>query len=129
MTDLIIETGKVKTRDDQEVRIYATDAGGDYPVHGAVKTDHGWESETWTLGGFYYADDPRGGGDLISIPPPQYFNIYTNPDNKQYTGYMCSSIAEAKKQAVKYAHNRTKLDNTFKYLNGEITKVEPGEHE
>ena len=35
MTDLILETGKVQARDGSEARIYATDAGGDYPVHGA----------------------------------------------------------------------------------------------
>ena len=123
MTDLIIETGKVKTRDDQEVRIYATDAGGDYPVHGAVKTDHGWESETWTLGGFYYADDPRGGGDLISIPQPQYFNIYTYLIGGIFIGAMWDSIDEANQQVDK--SDSIDFYETFQYLHGEVTKVEP----
>jgi len=124
MTDLILETGKVKTCDGREVRIYATDGGGTYPVHGAIKLDHEWEFETWKLSGSYTDGEQDHRYDLTAIPQPQYFNIYTNPNGKQYTGYMCSSIAEAKEQAVKCARNKTKLDDTYKYLDGEITKVE-----
>ena len=37
------------TRDGREVRIYATDGGGHYPVHGAFKaSDGGWIKEDWT---------------------------------------------------------------------------------
>lgn len=32
-----------RTRDGREVRIYATDGVGDYPVHAAVKNSKGWE--------------------------------------------------------------------------------------
>ena len=43
---------KYKTRDGRDVRIYAVDAGGDYPVHGAILSDFdGLQMETWTRAG------------------------------------------------------------------------------
>lgn len=46
----MIELGKkYRTRDGQEVRIYAVDAGGAKPVHGAWRNDTGrWVHECWT---------------------------------------------------------------------------------
>jgi hypothetical protein len=41
---------KYRTRDGRDVRIYAADAGGAHPVHGAVLRtgpDVRWLSETW----------------------------------------------------------------------------------
>jgi len=47
----MFEVGKeYKTRDGRMVRIYATDAGGDYPIHGAVKSEN-WGSQSWTVFG------------------------------------------------------------------------------
>lgn len=37
-----------RTRDGREVRIYATDGGGAWPVHGAVKLGHQWFMREWT---------------------------------------------------------------------------------
>ena len=37
-----------QTKDGRLVRIYATDAGGPYPVHGAVYSDRRWKVATWT---------------------------------------------------------------------------------
>jgi len=39
---------KYRTRDGREVRIYATDGGSRYPVHGAVCMDDGWLPRQWT---------------------------------------------------------------------------------
>ncbi len=36
------------TRGGQEVRIYATDAGGLFPVHGAIFQDGTWHGMKWT---------------------------------------------------------------------------------
>lgn len=40
-----------RTRDGREVRIYATDAGGLFPVHGAILCDGLWIGMKWTLDG------------------------------------------------------------------------------
>ena len=39
------------TQDGAEVRIYATDAGGPYPVHGACKNANGWNPIRWSIYG------------------------------------------------------------------------------
>jgi hypothetical protein len=43
----------VTSRDSHKVRIYATDAGGDYPVHGAIynRITCEWTVATWTKEG------------------------------------------------------------------------------
>jgi len=45
---------KYRTRDGQEVRIYAVDGNCPYPVHGAIKTEHGWSVACWDDDGNYY---------------------------------------------------------------------------
>jgi len=42
-----------KTKDGFEARIYATDAGGDYPIHGAIRRENGWDTATCTRDGSY----------------------------------------------------------------------------
>jgi hypothetical protein len=39
------------TREGQEVRIYATDGYGSYPIHGAALTDNGWNNTVWSRKG------------------------------------------------------------------------------
>jgi len=46
-----------RTRDGREVRIYATDGGGDYPVHGAMLGHDGWQHFMWRVNGKSYFDD------------------------------------------------------------------------
>lgn len=49
---------KDKTRGGNPVRIYATDVGGDYPIHGAVKGRDGtWDVESWAADGAYLVGD------------------------------------------------------------------------
>jgi hypothetical protein len=44
----MIELGKqYKTRDGREVRIYAVDAGGHRPIHGAIREGQEWFACTW----------------------------------------------------------------------------------
>lgn len=44
------------TKDGRPVRLYAIDAGGEYPVHGAIwrEDEQYWESATWTARGKYF---------------------------------------------------------------------------
>jgi hypothetical protein len=48
------EPGKYyKTRDGRKARIYITDAGGTYPVHGAVWNTNIWILHTWQTDGIF----------------------------------------------------------------------------
>lgn len=58
---------KYKTRRGREVRIYAVDAKGNYPVHGAIRDPKGqWELESWTTDGEYILNRTNN-MDLIEI--------------------------------------------------------------
>jgi hypothetical protein len=48
---MINKDKQYKTRDGREVRIYATDGTGVFPVHGAIKHGDGWSSFTWANNG------------------------------------------------------------------------------
>ena len=128
MTDLIIETGKVKTCDGLEVRIYATDGGGIYPVHGAIKLDHEWEFETWKLSGSYTDGEQDHRYDLTAIPQPLYFNIYTYKTGNPVKGIFfddLEALAEATQRQADRHRANAKCTQAFQYLDGEVTKVEP----
>jgi len=65
---MIDKSKTYKTRDGGEVRIYATDGGGLFPVHGAIRTHGGWESTSWTKSGVLYVND-ESCVDLIEVRP------------------------------------------------------------
>lgn len=60
------------TRNGTPVRIYATDAGGEYPIHGATKSDEeGWTLRTWCEDGSHVYDGVEPGPlDLIPRAAP-----------------------------------------------------------
>ena len=80
----MIELGKqYKTKGGREVRIYAVDGGGRFPVHGAVKLNDGtWRQEEWTPTGSYNGE--RDGHslpnahDLIEVPPRIQREVWLN---------------------------------------------------
>jgi hypothetical protein len=86
----MIELGKqYKTRDGCEVRIYAVDGGGRFPVHGATKQNNGtWRQEEWTLTGSYNGEKDGhtlpNALDLIEEKPriqrEVWVNVYKNPN-------------------------------------------------
>ena len=62
-----------KTRGGYLVRIYATDGGGEFPVHGAYWDDEEsgcWEPNRWMEGGEYLAGRNPSPLDLIPKRPP-----------------------------------------------------------
>ena len=71
---------KYRTRDGREVRIYATDGGGEVPVHGAVKGPTGWVSCCWQRDGvqMFYEDTY----DLSEVKPrikrTVWLNVYAD---------------------------------------------------
>ena len=58
---------KYRTRDGREVRIYALDGGGNYPVHGAFKSHTGWVVRHWPQDGIQSVFG--GSDDLIEVKP------------------------------------------------------------
>jgi hypothetical protein len=64
---MISKDKQYTTREGQEVRIYATDGAYDFPIHGAVLNDDGWEDQTWKQDGGFNHDASRF--DLIEIVP------------------------------------------------------------
>jgi hypothetical protein len=72
-------TKTYETRDGRAVRIYATDGGGDYPVHGAIQREDGtWRTDTWVASGETYADGASSLDDLIEVKPERegWINVY-----------------------------------------------------
>ncbi len=62
-----IEVGKLyATRDGRQVRIYSTDGCGEYPIHGAVKIEEGWESADWTHKGRFNVQRPDMKTDIVA---------------------------------------------------------------
>jgi phenolic acid decarboxylase len=59
---------KYRTREGNEVRIYAVDGAEMHEVHGAYKLNGGWISETWTKKGTYFATS-ESEIDLIEFTP------------------------------------------------------------
>lgn len=127
-----IKTGRVRTDGGLEVRIYATDGDGDFPIHGATKHEDGWEAETWTREGRYAISNNDHSRDLVLIPQTQYFIIYKHKDDTYPTiSNFVSTIYEAKELGINLCNrfDRVKSFEIYKYLNGEITKVELEEDE
>jgi len=78
---MIDKNKKYRTRDGREVRIYATDGRGDWPVHGAYLVNDGWHLTTWRADGSFYIveEQPQ---DLIEVRPrikiDCWVNVYDN---------------------------------------------------
>ena len=74
----MFEAGKeYKTKSGERVRIYATDAGGCYPIHGATKyqdDDNGWQLASFTASGQALVGIPST-YDLIP-PRREVFGIF-----------------------------------------------------
>lgn len=75
-----------RTREGLEVRIYAVDGGGRWPVHGAIKDADGWKAENWKLTGKAYDSTSRP-DDLIEIKPKnvRWVNIYPSSHMTNHT--------------------------------------------
>jgi hypothetical protein len=66
---MIDKNKKYKTRSGLDVRIYATDGGGEYSVHGAYLDGGEWEQESWTESGHHLSGVDCGSLDLVEVVP------------------------------------------------------------
>jgi hypothetical protein len=97
-----------RTRDGREVRIYAIDGRGDYPVHGAIQTITGWEAHIWFKSGkSIFEDETERSGDLIEVKPrikrTVWLNVYPdkNGDYSQLKGLADALAATDRLACVK----------------------------
>jgi len=85
---MIDKSKTYKTRDGREVRIYATNGGGDQAIHGAVLTDEGWRVHAWYSDGVYARSDRNGHRDLIEVRPryqrTEWLNVYKHVTHGWY---------------------------------------------
>lgn len=91
-----------KTRDGKEVRIYATDGGGRYPVHGALlfENETGWSITVWTSKGRWSggSEHPH---DLIEVKPRIKDTFWINA----YKGWY-GSFNDSRKEADENCNER-----------------------
>lgn len=55
-----------RTRDGREVRLLMTDAGGDWPVLGALRSGYTWSSWVWAADGAGSRSGPNA-ADLVEV--------------------------------------------------------------
>jgi len=92
----MIDKSKVyKTRDGREVRIYATDGGGEYPVHGAYLCRGEWRVEAWDEKGFWTDPDHEDNVDLIEVKPRIKREVWVNVYPDVRFGQIFKTKAEA----------------------------------
>ena len=66
---LVVMEKQYSTRDGKEVRLYAVNQGGLFPVHGAIRSTSGyWMVSGWTRDGRYKTDCPSHVHDLVEAP-------------------------------------------------------------
>ena len=67
---MIDMTKKYRTKENKEVRIYATDGAGEHCIHGAISEDTGgWRYALWTRNGEFISKTTGSLDDIIEISP------------------------------------------------------------
>jgi hypothetical protein len=75
---MAIDISRVKrTRGGAEVRIYATDGEGLYPIHGAFFNGDWWVMQTWTSDGVVRCG-PESDYDLVEEPRTMELDLWVN---------------------------------------------------
>jgi len=90
-----------RTRDGREVRIYATDGGGAYPVHGAVLGTNFWSTTNWSENGSYRINHDDHEYDLIEVRPRHKRTVWLNA-----YGDNTNSVYGSKEAADRFTHCR-----------------------
>ena len=75
---------KYRTRDGREVRIYAVDGGGSFPVHGAIRFENFWGLISWDFDGEHATSSLPSFDkyDLIEVKPRIRQTVWMNVYNK-----------------------------------------------
>lgn len=93
-TKMIDPKRKYRTRDGREVRIYATDGGGDHPVHAAIKNTDGWKGFQFQADGTWCEFETSS--DLIEVKPRIQREVWANvyPDVAECLYYTTKKRAD-----------------------------------
>lgn len=91
---MIDKNKQYRTRDGREVRIYAVDGCGDYPVHGASLVDGGWTPHIWSSSGEFWKGAEGTASDLVEVKPEHTRWLVVTP----LTGF--ATKEEAVKEAL-----------------------------
>jgi hypothetical protein len=76
---------KPKTREGFDYRIYATDGGGEYPIHGAIKKEPGlWLPIQWTNRGRFDSSVPNKHDLIPDLPEPFEFDCTVDVGSQNY---------------------------------------------
>ncbi len=91
-----VEIGKqYKTKASDEVRIYATDCGGEYPIHGAYRIGDIWLNQSWTADGKAVVGQSAL-SDLIEVKPRIQREVWLNvyPEKVQDCTHNTKELAD-----------------------------------
>lgn len=102
-----------KTRDGREVRIYATDGGGNFPVHGAIRKGDGWAACTWTADGRCYDSGEISDMDLVEVKPRHKRTVWLNVYPPKYPTFAFPSKPYADESAAEGRIACLKIDLDF----------------
>lgn len=100
---MISKDKQYRTRDGREVRIYATDGWGDYPVQGAIGEADGWILQAWRSNGKSGEGISERRADLIEVKPRikrEYWLVLYND------GEVCSYRTEELAKNAMFKSNR-----------------------
>jgi len=111
----MIDKSKIyKTRDGREVRIYATDGGGEYPVHGAHMINGQWLHNGWTACGGYDVEVDEHEFDLIEVKPrikrEVWANVYRGRETDWVTMHDERDEADAERRGQRIACVKLTID-------------------
>jgi hypothetical protein len=99
-----------RTRDGREVRIYAMDGGGYWPIHGAMQLScSGWAPASWDNHGNAYNSFHRDG--LIEVRPRHKRTVWVNiygPES--FTSHISREQAEDEQDTNRIACIKVDLD-------------------
>jgi len=102
---MIDKDKQYKTRDGREVRIYATDGRGVFPVHGAIKHVEGWTSVSWCEDGMHLGNNKQTEYDLIEVKPRKKIERWVMVERHDACSMWCtkpSQIETVNSFAVKH---------------------------
>lgn len=109
---------KYITKEGVEVRLYSTDGGGKYPVHGAYNfkglQGDSWNVAMWTLEGRFNTSHITA-IDLEEVIEYEYHNLYLHKDPPiRYIHHVYATKEEAEKEAAynRVACLKVKKENT-----------------
>ena len=92
---MIDKSKTYRTRNGSEVRIYSTDGGGEYPVHGAYLCRGEWRLVAWDEKGFWTDPDHEDNIDLIEVKPRIKREVWVNVYKQGYAIYSDRATADA----------------------------------